>query len=675
MKKIKALFFILSFFISANVFAGNCSYNDAIVYFSSPSVTLSEYSPEYYCSDILYLKQSGKKNIPLTEYNALYPKEVKKNIQYLRSIGITPNIFDEDIDNEDYVFFSSKETTDVYFKNLVANLRADENIQVATAGIFESNEDLFKNNKIGDIVNEEKHFKLCATSKDSKPSESSMYSSDSIGYNQIMSAIPYALKPVVVSDGTLKNVFDMDVAQIENNPSLASKSLRLVNFSNEIFEKNNSTSIEWKERVCKPNTLKEKVKRNSTCYLCPYIVMIFNEVSYLFNYMYNTFKYIMISFLIVFGVLFMVSKFAKGFSSLPFDADVSSYPKEVAKKMQAILVVVTLLWVPPKTLFSWTVQPVLDLTLYISDTIMEIGNTDTEKYTCNGDTIVDKILQLHIDEHKEMMVPPIVKQKQMQTMASQENDAIISKTTMGNIICFLTNTLKSNATQMTMGEVLVTNAFNFKSEYENRFLGFIFGVIIFGLYFLINIMISFYILDGLLDFFELAIMWPVYVFGYAFPVVKFKITRIVEVAKNFGLTMINLAVFAMFNSALLNSFYFVGSKENLFTILNKAIDENNVSLILSSVTTDLLAITQFLFIIYCIYYIYSQLGKFAASYGGKMGSISIGSGIRSLINTSRKTMASVSRKASGYKKIDKKDETKPNEKETETTTEKVENNE
>ena len=171
-------------------------------------------------------------------------------------------------------------------------------------------------------------------------------------------------------------------------------------------------------------------------------------------------------------------------------------------------------------------------------------------------------------------------------------------------------------------------------------------------------MISFYILDGLLDFFELAIMWPVYVFGYAFPVVKFKITRIVEVAKNFGLTMINLAVFAMFNSALLNSFYFVGSKENLFTILNKAIDENNVSLILSSVTTDLLAITQFLFIIYCIYYIYSQLGKFAASYGGKMGSISIGSGIRSLINTSRKTMASVSRNASGYKKIDKKDEIK-----------------
>ncbi|MBP5583467.1 MAG: asparagine--tRNA ligase, partial [Bacteroidales bacterium] len=44
--------------------------------------------------------------------------------------------------------------------------------------------------------------------------------------------------------------------------------------------------------------------------------------------------------------------------------------------------------------------------------------------------------------------------------------------------------------------------------------------------------------------------------------------------------------------------------------------------------TDLLAITKFLFIIYCIYYIYSQLGKFASSYGGSMGGISIGDNIR-----------------------------------------------
>ena len=268
---------------------------------------------------------------------------------------------------------------------------------------------------------------------------------------------------------------------------------------------------------------------------------------------------------------------------------------------------------------------------------MNVGNVEEMK--CNAERLFDK-------SNDEMEIPPIVKQKQQAKLSLAKDTSILSKTTMGNVICFLNNTLRANGRQMTMGEVLFTNAFDYKIEYENRLLGFIFGVVIFGLYFLISIMISFYILDGLLNFLELAIMWPVYVFGYAFPVVNqnFNVKNIMGKAKSFGLTMINLAVFSIFNSALLNSFYFVGSKENLLTILDKAIKNNDVSLIISSFPTDLLAITQFLFIVYCIYYIYSKLGEFASTYGGSMGQITVGNSIRNIINSSRKTFASVSRK-------------------------------
>ncbi len=616
MNKFKIALLSFLFLFSKVSVASKCSYNDAIVYFSAPSVTLSSYNPDYYCSDILYLIRSNKGNISLDEYKKLYPKQVVKNINYLRSIGITPDIFENNIDNEDYEAFSSKEQTEIYIQNLVDNYRNNENLYVVSALSFEPDEDLFANNNIGDIVNTEKSYKSCIVQKDSNPSESSLYSSESIGYNQIINAIPSALKPVVIVDDVLQNVFDMNVASIEDNRALGSKKNRIVNFSTDIFEKNNSTQIEWKERICKPNTLEAKVKRNSTCYLCPYIVMIFNEISYIFNYMYTTFKYIMLLFLVVFGCLFIVFEFLKGFSSLPFEADFSSYPKNIAKKLQVILIVCTIVWVPPKSLFSWTVQPVIDLTLYISDTVMNVNTTSETRSKCNGVTIVDEINKKRINDNADIMVPPIVKQKQLSDMQLIEDASILSKTTMGNIICFLNNTLEANGKQMTMGEVLFTNAFNFRIEYDNRLLGFIFGIIIFGLYFLISIMISFYILDGLLEFFKIAIMWPFYVFGYAFPVVKFNVKSIMNTAKSFGLTMINLAVFSMFNSALLNSFYFVGSKENLLTVLNEAIKNNDVSIILSSMPTDLLSITQFLFIIYCIYHIYSKLGELAASYAG-----------------------------------------------------------
>ena len=653
------LFLFVSIF-SGSTLAGNCSYNDAIIYFSSPSATLSSYNPEYYCSDILYLIKSKKGNIPLEAYIKLYPQKVANNVSYLRSLGITPDVFDENIEDYDYDLLLTKESTDTYLKNLIANYRSGDNFYVVTNQEIEPDAELFKYSTAGTIVNSEKNYKSCIKTNDAnnvRPSEGELYPSEHIGYNQIIKAIPPALKPIVVNGKSLQNVFDMTVATIEKNTALGVKKFRSVNFTNDIFEKNNSTSFEWNEGTCQPSTLDEKVKRNSNCYLCPYIVMIFDEISLIFDYMYKTFKYTLILFLVVFGSLFIVFEFLRGFSSGPFNVDFTNYPKTIAKKLQVILIVVTVIWIPPKILFSWTIQPVLDLTLYISDTVIEAGTTPDSRYKCNGETIVDEINKKRLEEDKNFAIPPIIKQRKLADVQLIEDASILSKTTMGNIICFLNNTLEANGKQMTMGEVLVTNVFSFTKhpEYENRLLGFVFGVIIFGLYFLINIMISFYILDGLLEFFQIAIMWPFYVFGYAFQYSNFNVKSIMGKAKSFGLTMINLSVFSLFNSALLNSFYFVGTRENLITILNEAIKNDDVSIILKNVPSDLLAITQFLFIVYCIYYIYANLGKLASSYGGSMGGMSIGKNIRDIINYSRTWATSVKLDKTSYRKSKKQD--------------------
>ena len=213
---------------------------------------------------------------------------------------------------------------------------------------------------------------------------------------------------------------------------------------------------------------------------------------------------------------------------------------------------------------------------------------------------------------------------------------------MGNIICFLTNTLEANGRQMTMGEILMKDLFNANSTSEHKFIGFLFGIVVFFLYFFISFMIGFYILDGLLQFFKLAIMWPFYIFGYAFNFAGFNIKEIIDVAKNFGLIMINLAVFSMFNSALLNSFYFGSSKESIMQTVNKAIETNDTSIITNSIPVDLLSISKFLFIIYCIYYLYAKLGELAASYGGKSGELVIGAKIKNLFDSTKKTFFSVS---------------------------------
>lgn len=627
------LFFIPMFYLSVGAYSApsNCTYDNAKFYFPSASVVLSEYSPSYYCSDISYLISSKRGNISLSEYEKLYPSEVQKNISYLRKIGLTPDLVNEYIDEDDYSRLATPNSTDDFIKSLVAEVRGSAPYVIATYKNFEANKAIFDGNKIGDILNKDKGYRSCSIiQNDATYSvDNSLYETDAPTYRKLISALPPVLSPVVLNGNKLENIFGETVATIRDNRALG-KQTREVYFSS---LSNQTTNIKWNNGVCKPKTIQEMVNRNSHCYLCPYIVMIFNEISYLFDYMYSHFSGIIVTFLFVFGCLFMVFEFFKGFKGLPFESDFSYYPKSIAKQLQKILVVCTLILVPPKILFSWTVEPVLNLTMAISDSVMQVGTTSGTRYSCDGASVVDKINAEHRTEQNETAVPPIIKVEQAKSLERLQNSSIISKDTMGNIVCFLTNTLEANGRQMTMGEVLVRDLFNFSSKSEHKFLGFVFGVVIFGLYFSIGLMISFYVLDGLLDFLKLAIIWPFAVFGYAFNIVGIStsIKSIIEMARKFGLTMINLAVFALFNSALLNSFYFVNTKENILQILNRAIEQNDTSIITDNIPVDLLSVSKFLFIVYCIYYVYNKLGEFASSYGISSGGISLGKNIKNIV--------------------------------------------
>lgn len=803
-----------------------CPIEKAKIYFSMPDATIASYNPEYYCSDIMYLNSLNKGNIPLAEYENLYPVEVQKNVSYLRKIGITPNLMDN-ISEEDYDNLTTPQLTDDFMRGLVSQMRGGNKYIITTYKQFEPSSDLFVGNSIGDILNEEKNYNSCSIIAEASPViEDSLYTTSSeksaSTYRQLIRTMPPALTPIALNGNKFINAFGDTVAIVKDNRALG-KGKRQITFSNIIFSKLYTTTIGWDEKTCRPNTLQEIVNRNSNCYLCPYIIMIFNEISYLFDYMYSHFAKIILIFIIVFGALWIVFEFFKGFKGLPFSADFSFYPKSITKKLQKILIVCTIFLVPPQTLFSWTVAPVLDLTVGISDAIMSSTQTEKTELDCNADSVVDELNAQRHDAQNDTPTPPIVKIAEQKSIDKLQDSYIIPKNTMGNIVCFLTNTLKANGRQMTMGEVLIKNLFDSSSHSSitNRLLGFTFGLIIFALYFSISLMISFYVLDGLLQFLLLAITWPFAVFGYAFDIVSIKVSAIslVNMAKTYGLILINLAVFSLFNSALLNSFTFmnidnsvyeslqssnlniwnekdralmpfgnpaenapitsefgersnpfldeadihantefhtgmdfaipegtsvattsdgvvkqaglrgnygyavevehnggfstiyghlskvsvsVGDKitagteiglsgstgrstgphlhyevrynghilnpasfttkpENITQILTRAIDENNPSIITDSIPMDLLSITKFLFIVYCIYYIYANLGQFAETYGGNAGSTPIGSAIRSLINSGISTMTKVSRTPAGpdyYVKEPKKDKDK-----------------
>ena len=280
--KLKFLLIFLTF-IFANVkvlFAADskCSYNTASIYFKSPSIIISEYSPDYYCWDIVYLMKNNLGNISLSEYKLRYPEKLRNNFEFLRKIGITPDVINDFIEEEDFEELSSKEDIIDYVKASTSNSRSNMNYIIAVSKDFEENSDVLGDSSIGDILNKNKKYKYCSQIQDDGyEMDNSLYLSNKPSYSQIITSIPPALRPTVIDGNKLINIFGEEIATLKDNRALG-KEIREITFTTPLFENAHYTTIGWNEKVCRPNTLQEIATRNSTCHLCPYIIMIFNEI-------------------------------------------------------------------------------------------------------------------------------------------------------------------------------------------------------------------------------------------------------------------------------------------------------------------------------------------------------------------------------------------------------------
>lgn len=656
----------------ANTGERKCSYEQAVIYFENPTPVLNKYSTDYYCSDILYLMNNNYDNIPLSEYKNLYG-EVSSNYNYLRSIGITPDIVnnhflnpEDGIDEEDQAemieFLNSQSNIDSFLISTTPMIQTG-------ADFIITSEDSETEKYPGSILNEKEDDCIKDKAKN-YTTPNAIYGSGMPSYFEVFNAIPIARRPIAIHGNILTNVFGETVGSISYETSLGGdilsrkSSIRKIEFSDKIFSRNISTVVDWNEKVCKTETLESMVAKSSVCFLCPYIVIIFNTISHLFDWLYNsdTFRYTIITFLVLFGCFYFLTTFLKGFKNAPFEIELDNYYKDIAEKLRLIFITVTILLLPPRILFSFTMEPIMDLSLGVSSRILSTaGNPNS----CDSRTIVDSINAKRIETREENIVPPVVKTREANADAQLQDSYIISKETMGSIICFLSNTLTHNGKQMMMGKVLMQSIF---SNNDNKVLNFVIGLIIWGLFFIINFMISFYILDALIDILKIGITWPFMIFGYAFNWIGFNVTSIIDTAKSFAFTLITLAVFSLFNTAMLHSFYFNSESggDNLLGILDRAIASNNAQLIIGAIPTDIIGVSKFIFIVYAMYYVYSQLSTFAKSYGGSIGDRPIGKALQKTFDSLLKIR--VNREASGTtKKKDKTTTTKT--KETTETTE------
>lgn len=642
--KILSICLLLSIFIGNNIAFSqtkqNCTYKNASVYFANPTPILAKYSSDYFCTDIIYLEKNNLGNIPLSGYQRLY-KSASPNFNYLRSLGITPDVLEgylenDEIDDEDKIDFNNKTSVNNFMKTLIMTAQIGSDFTITPAQSFnienETEEDFVNSDEFtGSIVNP--NGQNCITDKRlNYSSPNGLYTPKDITYFDIMASLPVAIRPVAIKGNKLVNMQGVTMATIEFNTSVGGNvisqgvgksSIRKITFNNP-YQKQESVNVNWNEKKCKTDTLEAQVAKSSVCFMCPYIIMLFDEISILFDYMYKTFAKYIIIFMVIFGCLFFLTSFLKSFKNAPFEVDTKNFFADIVEKLKKIFIVATVLLVPVSYLFTFTFDPIMNLTLGISDKVLSANNT---KSTCNPNTVFDEIKSIRQNHQDEQIIPPVVKLKQIEKQNTEEINYVLSKDTIGSLVCFLTDTINTNGKQMVMGKVLMRNLFNFKSD--NKILSFFIGIIIWGLFFVINFMISFYILDGLIDILKIAILWPFMVFGYAFPWINFNIiSSVVETAKNFGFTMITLAVFSLFNRTLIYSFYFKNSRESVLGILDSAIAQNDPDIILNAIPTDIISVSGFAFIIYAMYYVYSRLSDFASNYGGSIKGITLGNNMR-----------------------------------------------
>ena len=389
------------------------------------------------------------------------------------------------------------------------------------------------------------------------------------------------------------------------------------------------------EMLFNTTSLRDMAEFHSICYFCPLIVMLSEEVSFVFDIMHNKFRWMVLAFLSLFFAFSFLTTFIGRFKDLPFQVgDFSTYFKDMGGKAKAVLIAGVIAVVPPQTILSFTFEPIMSLTFAISEQVLTTyarPEGAEEEPSCDRKTIVDQINAQRRLAQDARVLPPLARRQVLESEAAkalesaredkrQEAVPILSNEIIGGAVCLISNMVASNARHLVIGQVLLSNSWNVIRFKWQTPLVFLMGLLVFGLFFTINLFIVFYVLDALVDILLLAIKWPFMVVGYAFDVAKLKLGAFTDIAKKFGLTVVTLSVFTMFNTLLIRGFEFTVGKDkmNAGDVLNKALETGDKNLILDTMTTDTLGMTKFLFIVFAIFFVYAHLEKFAKQFGGQV---------------------------------------------------------
>ncbi|MCL2439282.1 MAG: hypothetical protein FWD15_02095 [Alphaproteobacteria bacterium] len=482
-------------------------------------------------------------------------------------------------------------------------------------------------------------------------------------------AMAPAERPIAVDGNNLLNSRGETVARIAANAlqtSLRNETQRQI-----VFENGDTTYVLWNNKACKQKSIAEKVNFYSSCMLCPYIVMMLDMINYVFDFMYRTFQATIIAFLIVFGCLWLVWKFFGALEGWPFGHKLNDFFGSLQEKGRVIMIASVVAIIPPRTIFEFTVDPIIMLGTGIAETVLEIPdrlreknpelNIETLNAKCNPDKIVGAISEAMEMEREAKRLPPAVERETIiptrEAKGERTKSAFLSDETAGRLICFMQDNSASLGKMLTLGEVLI-NPFNGGNSIALMPM----GVVIFACFFLVMLWISFYVLDALISILKIAILWPFMVFGYAFDWNGMKLSTIISTAIEFATTMVSLALFAVFANLMVAVFMF-GDGQTANEIIATAIAQNDARLIARAVSEGnpekwFVAMVQFAFMAFVIFYIYSKLGSFVKEYtAGGVGEKPIGDAVKSLLKSARAMIPSgVSRKEVGYHKLGRKQE-------------------
>ncbi|MDR0367042.1 MAG: hypothetical protein LBH41_00500 [Rickettsiales bacterium] len=494
------------------------------------------------------------------------------------------------------------------------------------------------------------------------------------GYYKAIADLPREERPVVLYNAELLNADGAPVASISAPASVgARESVRTIRFSSGA-----EANIVWDDKACVETGFAKLVQKYAHCGLCPYAVMLADEISLLFDYVFKALGWTIVGFLAVFGSLYVAQRFWEGAKGWPFGDNFQGFFGDVGEKLRVVAIAGCLALVPPRYIFAWTFEPVIELSMGVARAIEE-GRGDN--FSCDAEAAINAVMAQRQEREDEKVIPPIVRRARVQARASgeaakgaanaaaalsmangaanaaaagfgagigaaagfgadpadaanggfgaDESDPLadesyfISKKTLGEIVCFISSTQKAGARYLALAQVLAGDVFSWPPMFHS-----LAGIMIWAMVFGIMMFIAFHVLDGFLKILEIAILWPFMVFGYAFEGMSFKMDLVIDTAKNFGFTVIGLALFSMFSNVLLDAFQF-GSSGTLEALLSEAERTGDINALRDTVAGDILLLSRFMFIVFALFYIYSKLSSWVKEYtGGSVGDKPFGNAVR-----------------------------------------------